>query len=82
MGDNWTDTTERDDPRWLLVILGTAIVLAWVLKWVADATAGTDLPVVNSLSWLGFMLVATFGFMTMVAVAIRVPLAVVRHRRR
>lgn len=82
MGDNWTDTGERDDPRWLLVILAGAIVLAGALKWVADATAGSDLPVVNSLSWFGFMLVATFGFMTMVAVAIRVPVALVRSRRR
>ena len=86
MGDNWSDSGERDDPKWLLVILACSVAAAWVLKWVADTTSGAehggqyDLPVVNTLSWFGFTVLATLAFMTLVAAAIRIPQATRLHR--
>ena len=87
MGDNWSDSSERDDPKWLLVILAGSVALAWVLKWVADTTSGPDhggqydLPVVNTVSWFGFTVSATLAFMTLVAAAIRIPQAARLHRQ-
>jgi hypothetical protein len=66
-----------DDPSAIGYVLVATLVLSGLAKWVSELTAGPgrggryDLPLVNDLSWLAFLLFATVAFMAMIGAVYR-----------